>query len=176
MTSQAIFFARSTSLVLDKRQPGLAIFSGGGGRGGSLPPTPLPEKVGRLAHFVLFIWSIRLTERPNIFDHPNLNLAKWFVVHFDVDVIPSSFYKRSEIRLACSTHIEDIINLAVFRHVLPRLRNNHVFVLHCGYSLQQDRFGVNNFCADFLGNKFQDRKSTRLNSSHVSESRMPSSA
>ena len=39
MTSQAIFFARSTSLVLDRRQPGLAIFSGGGVGG---VPSPLP--------------------------------------------------------------------------------------------------------------------------------------
>ena len=28
------------------------------------------------------------------------------------------------------------------------------FVIHCGYSLQRDRFGVNNFRADFFRNKF----------------------
>jgi hypothetical protein len=27
-------------------------------------------------------------------------------------------------------------------------------VIHCGYSLQDGRRSVNNFCADFSGNKF----------------------
>ena len=63
--------------------------------------------------------------------------------------------------------------------VIGRSRTNLVNDVRKTFSLQgvlTDRNEVNTFLLSNRGKPFVDRKSTRLNSSHVSESRMPSSA
>ena len=65
-----------------------------------------------------------------------------------------------------------IFHLAAESHVDRSIESGDAFVLSnvLGTQVMLD------FARDFGANRFLDRKSTRLHSSHVSESRMPSSA
>ena len=125
------------------------------------------------------------------------HLYYWLIVLFYGMQVLSTLIKNTEYfavglrEVLCSIGIVSIVYIFVIQHNKRALKNlSRLFVLYILLGFVQIAFAKNIFPQTigritqniyFLGVQNQiaqqlDRKSTRLNSSHVSESRMPSSA